>query len=190
MTASVFWQWFFFLAEEQWSLASWFCCAWSEPCSCKRRFKARKLQRDVRIPLKCSEVKTEIQTIPLPVVIRHWIAVLRQLKFSMDGLKRELDSHQSEDVSKRGKGSGLRGYLYDWRGASFNGHVVKRVPSSCTPEYKKLGQSTMCEYEDHPEAKNIGERAPRVIFKWIHLLRFLFSTWKYWNHHLRSERGR
>ncbi len=32
----------------------------------------------------------------------------------------------------------------------------KRTPSSCTPEYEELGHSTMCEYEDSPDATNLG----------------------------------
>ena len=61
--------------------------------------------------------------------------------------------------SKRGIDSGLYG-RHATRGhvSGPGGHFLKkRTPSSCTPEYEKLGHSTMCEYEDDPEAKNMGK---------------------------------
>ena len=73
--------------------------------------------------------------------------VLRQLSFTHDGgMKRGVDSGLHGNLRKRGDVTG------------FNGRrsVMKREPSSCTLEYKKLGHSTMCEYEDSPDAKNMG----------------------------------
>ena len=81
----------------------------------------------------------------MPLALFHFI-VLRQLQFAQnEGVKRGVDSGLYGHFFKRGDVSGV------------NGRVSKRAPASCTPEYQKLGHSTMCEYEDHPEAKNMGK---------------------------------